>query len=44
MGSTTAFAFEKVYLELGGRAILQDISFAVRRGEFVNYLVIRPGR
>lgn len=35
MGSATAFAFEKVYLELGGRSILQDISFAVRRGEFV---------
>ena len=35
MGSATAFAFEKVYLELGGRSILQNISFAVRRGEFV---------
>ena len=30
-----AFAFEGVNLELGGRPILQDISFAVGRGEFV---------
>jgi NitT/TauT family transport system ATP-binding protein len=34
MNSGTAFAFQKVQLELGGRPILQDISFEVRRGEF----------
>ena len=32
--STAAFAFEGVNLELGGRPILQDINFAVKRGEF----------
>jgi len=30
-----AFAFEGVNLELGGRPILQEIGFTVRRGEFV---------
>src|SRR5262245_28342074 len=30
-----AFAFEGVNLELGGRPIVRDISFAVGRGEFV---------
>jgi len=32
--SKTAFSFEGVHLELGGRPILQDINFAVKRGEF----------
>jgi NitT/TauT family transport system ATP-binding protein len=34
-GSGTAFAFEGVNLDLGGRPILRDISFKVGRGEFV---------
>ena len=34
-GSSTAFAFEGVNLDLGGRPILRDISFTVERGEFV---------
>jgi ABC-type Mn2+/Zn2+ transport system ATPase subunit len=32
--SKSAFSFEGVHLELGGRPILQDINFAVKRGEF----------
>jgi len=32
--SKAAFAFEGVNLELGGRPILEDISFSVGRGEF----------
>ena len=33
-GKRTAFSFEDVNLELGGRPILEDINFAVKRGEF----------
>jgi NitT/TauT family transport system ATP-binding protein len=32
---STAFSFESVDLDLGGRAIVRDISFEVKRGEFV---------
>jgi NitT/TauT family transport system ATP-binding protein len=35
MSSSTAFSFESVDLDLGGRAIVRDISFEVKRGEFV---------
>jgi NitT/TauT family transport system ATP-binding protein len=35
MSNSTAFSFESVDLDLGGRAIVRDISFEVKRGEFV---------
>jgi NitT/TauT family transport system ATP-binding protein len=34
-GGPTAFAFESVSLDLGGRPILRDVSFSVGRGELV---------
>jgi NitT/TauT family transport system ATP-binding protein len=34
-GSNTAFSFEGVNLEFGGRPILRDVSFTVGKGEFV---------